>query len=188
MSNFKIVDTPLPDVKVIETRQFADDRGFFSETWSELALADLELTGRFVQDNQSLSMSAGTLRGVHFQTPPYAQTKLVRVITGRVWDVAVDLRRSSPTFKQWFGVELSAENGLQLWVPAGFGHGFLTLVPNTIVAYKVSAPYAPAHDAGVFWQDRDLDIGWPRAGDRTEPVLSVKDQALPRLSSAPLFD
>lgn len=186
MSNFTITPTPIPDVKIIQPRKFADDRGFFVETWSHPALLAGGVDIDFVQDNQSLSLATGTIRGLHFQRPPFAQDKLVRVVRGRVWDVAVDLRRSSPTFKQWFGLELSAENQTQLLVPIGFAHGFLTLEPDTEVIYKVSAPYSGQHDDGVAWDDADLAVQWPLPA--SHPVLSAKDQALPRLADANTFD
>lgn len=186
MTNFTITPSPIPDVKIIQPRKFEDDRGFFVETWSAPALLDGGVDIGFVQDNHSLSIATGTLRGVHFQRPPFAQDKLVRVVRGRVWDVAVDLRRSSPTFKRWFGLELSAENQTQLLVPKGFGHGFLTLEPDSEVIYKVSAPYSGQHDTGVIWDDEELAIEWPLPVAR--PVLSAKDQALPRLTDATTFD
>lgn len=186
MSNFTITPSPIPDVKIIQPRKFEDDRGFFVETHSQPALLEAGIDITFVQDNQSLSTSAGTLRGVHFQRRPFAQDKLVRVIRGRIWDVAVDLRRRSPTFAKWFGLELSAENQTQLLVPIGFGHGFLTLEHNTEVIYKVSAPYSGQHDTGVAWDDEDLAIEWPLTVAR--PVLSTKDRGLPRLADATTFD
>ena len=176
----------MPEVKIIEPRRFGDDRGYFAETYSRPALAALGFGAEFIQDNESLSARTGTLRGLHYQTPPFAQDKLVRVVQGRVWDVAVDIRRGSPTFRQWFGLELSAQNGLQLLVPAGFAHGFLTLEPDTIVAYKVTAPYSGANDAGIAWDDPELQVAWPLPIH--DPVLSEKDGRLPRLSNALLFD
>lgn len=186
MTNFAISSSPIPEVKIIQPRKFEDDRGFFVETYSRPALALGGIEIEFIQDNQSLSLATGTLRGLHFQRPPFAQDKLVRVIRGRIWDVAVDLRRSSPTFRQWFGLELSAENQTQLLVPVGFAHGFLTLEPDTEVIYKVSAPYSRDHDVGVAWDDPDLAVAWPLPVSR--PVLSAKDSALPRLSDASTFD
>lgn len=188
MSNFSVVATPLEGVKLVQGRRFSDDRGYFSETWSSHALRDLGVAETFVQDNQSLSTRPGTLRGLHFQTPPFEQAKLVRVVAGRIWDVAVDLKRSSPTFGRWFGIELSADNDRQLLVPAGFGHGFLTLEPRTIVAYKVSSPYSAAHDAGVAWNDPDLSVDWPLPSGLGTPWLSTKDQALPPVQAAFTFD
>jgi len=133
----------------------------------------------FVQDNHSLSAQTGTLRGLHFQTPPHAQAKLVRCGRGRLYDVAVDIRRGSPAYGRWVGVELSFKNGKQLLVPAGFAHGFVTLEPNTEIVYKCSDYYAPDCDAGIAWDDRDLEIEWPLSG---MPVLSGKDAAALRLA------
>ena len=186
MLKFRIDASPIPEVKVIEPLRFEDDRGYFAETYSRPALAALGFEPEFIQDNESLSVRTGTLRGLHYQTPPFAQAKLVRVVQGRVWDVAVDIRRGSPTFRQWFGIELSAWKGLQLLVPVGFAHGFLTLEPDTIVVYKVTAPYSGANDAGIAWDDAELKVAWPLPINY--PVLSEKDARLPRLSNALLFD
>jgi len=186
MTNFRITPSSLPDVKIIQPRKLEDERGFFVETYSRSALTEGGIDIEFIQDNQSLSMATGTLRGLHFQRVPFAQDKLVRVVRGRIWDVAVDLRRRSATFGQWFGLELSAENQTQLLVPAGFAHGFLTLEPDTEVIYKVSAPYSRDHDAGVTWNDPDLAVAWPLL--RVDPILSAKDHALPRLANAMTFD
>lgn len=186
MANFTVTASPLPDVKIIQTRKFEDNRGFFVETYSQPALLGAGIDITFVQDNQSFSSEVGTLRGLHFQRPPFAQDKLVRVVRGRIWDVAVDIRRSSPTFGQWFGLELSAENQTQLLVPIGFAHGFLTLEPDTEVIYKVSAPYSGAHDAGIMWNDPDVGVSWPMPADG--PVLSDKDRKLPLLSDTTTFD
>jgi dTDP-4-dehydrorhamnose 3,5-epimerase len=163
-------------------RRFEDDRGWFCETYSERCLANFEITTRFVQDNHSLSHSAQTLRGLHFQRPPHAQAKLVRCTRGRIFDVAVDIRRGSPTFGRWVAAELSAEGGEQLFVPEGFLHGFLTLSPGTEVIYKVSDFYAPEYDGGVRWDDPSLNIDWPLPQGMT-PFLSPKDAALPAFSS-----
>jgi dTDP-4-dehydrorhamnose 3,5-epimerase len=172
--------TPLaiPDVRIVRPRKFGDHRGFFSETWSRKSFAEAGIDIDFVQDNHSLSAATGTLRGLHFQSPPFAQDKLVRVVKGRILDVAVDLRKSSPTFGKWVAAELSAEGWQQILVPTGFAHGFVTLEPDTEVIYKVSAPYSPADDHGVAWNDPDLAIDWPAA---SPPILSEKDRALPRL-------
>ncbi|WP_417230637.1 dTDP-4-dehydrorhamnose 3,5-epimerase [Brevundimonas sp.] len=186
MSKFHATISPIPEVKIIEPRRFEDDRGYFAETYNREALATLGFDVDFIQDNESLSRRTGTLRGLHYQTPPLAQAKLVRVVQGRVWDVAVDLRRRSPTFRKWFGLELSARNGLQLLVPVGFAHGFLTLEPDTVVAYKVTAPYSSTNDAGIAWDDAELQVAWPLPIDY--PVLSDKDGHLPCLSDAVLFD
>jgi dTDP-4-dehydrorhamnose 3,5-epimerase len=171
--------TGLPDVKIVTPRKHGDMRGFFSEVYkqSEWSVACADCT--FVQDNHSLSASVGTLRGLHFQLPPFAQDKLVRVIRGRIFDVAVDIRRSSPTFGRYVAVELSAENWLQFFVPIGFAHGFVTLEPDTEVLYKVSAYYSAAHDRGLAFDDPDLGIAWPILPNRA--TLSEKDRCWPRL-------
>lgn len=175
--------TALPDVILVTPKKFGDARGFFSEVYNAgtWRAAGHDLT--FVQDNHSLSAPVGTLRGLHFQLPPFAQDKLVRVVRGRILDVAVDIRRSSPTFGRHVAVELSAENWKQLLVPAGFAHGFVTLEPDTEVLYKVTALYSQPHDRGLAWDDPDLDIPWPLppAG----PVLSGKDTQWPRLRDLP---
>jgi dTDP-4-dehydrorhamnose 3,5-epimerase len=170
--------TEIAGLRLVEPKKFGDHRGFFSETYSRARMADLGFAGEFVQDNHALSGAAGTLRGLHFQSPPFAQDKLVRVVRGAVLDVAVDLRRGSPTFGEHAAVELSVENWRQLLVPAGFAHGYLTLQPMTEVIYKVTAPYAPEHDHGILWSDPELGIDWGTA----DPVLSDKDRALPRLA------
>jgi len=178
----QIEDTALPGVKVITPQRFGDHRGFFAETWSRPKLAEAGIDLDFVQDNHSLSATPGTLRGLHFQAPPHAQDKLVRCGRGALWDVAVDIRRGSPTFGQWFGTELSAENGRQLLVPAGFAHGFVTLRPETEIVYKCSDIYAPQTEGAVLWSDPDLAIDWPLEG--RAPVLSGKDAAAPRLADS----
>ena len=168
-----------PD-QLIQPRRFGDARGWFTEVYSEAAFAARGITSRFVQDNHSLSAPAFTLRGLHFQTPPFGQDKLVRCIRGRIFDVAVDVRKDSPTFGRWVGAELSAENGHQLLVPIGFAHGFLTLEPDCEVSYKCSNVYAPDHDGGMRWDDPAIAIEWPIPAG-TAPVLSPKDTALPFL-------
>ena len=167
----------IPDVKVLISRKFDDRRGFFSEVYSRRALADAGIDTDFVQDNHSLSARKGTVRGLHFQTPPHAQDKLVRVVRGAVFDVAVDLRRSSPTYGRHVSVVLSAEAWNQILVPVGFAHGFMTLEPDTEVVYKVSDYYAPDHDTGLLWNDPALDIRWPIP--ENEAVLSDKDRRQP---------
>lgn len=167
-------------VKLIRPRRFGDDRGWFSETYHSDKYRALGVGVAFVQDNHSLSRAPWVLRGLHFQAPPRAQDKLVRCLKGRIWDVAVDVRRGSPTIGRWVAAELSEENGCQLFVPVGFAHAFLTLTPDTEVAYKVSAPYAPECDGGLIWNDPALDIAWPLAGNA--PVLSDKDARLPGLA------
>jgi len=167
-------------VVLIKPRRFGDDRGWFTENYNARAFADLGIGVTFVQDNHSYSKPAGTLRGLHFQTPPHGQDKLVRCIRGRIWDVAVDVRRGSPTYGHWAAAELSAENGHQLFVPIGFLHGFLTLEPDCEVTYKVTDFYSPECDGGISWSDPDLALPWPLPG--AEPVLSGKDAKLPTLA------
>jgi dTDP-4-dehydrorhamnose 3,5-epimerase len=167
-------------VKLIKPRRFGDDRGWFSETYHGEKYVRLGVDVRFCQDNHSLSRETWVLRGLHFQTPPHGQDKLVRCVRGRIWDVAVDLRKGSPTYGQWVAAELTAENGHQLFVPVGFAHGFLTLQPDTEVEYKVSDYYAPECDGGVIWNDPTLNVPWPLAG--AAPVLSDKDGRLPSLA------
>ncbi|GGK55313.1 dTDP-4-dehydrorhamnose 3,5-epimerase [Salinarimonas ramus] len=178
-------ETGLSGVLIVTPKRHGDARGFFSETWKRSAFREAGLAIDFVQDNHSLSAEAGTLRGLHFQSAPFAQTKLVRVPRGRVLDVAVDLRRSSPTYGRHVAVELSAANWRQLLVPVGFAHGFVTLEPDTEVVYKVDAEYAPAHDHGLAFDDPDLRIDWPFPADRL--VLSDKDRRHPRLRDLPAY-
>jgi dTDP-4-dehydrorhamnose 3,5-epimerase len=167
-------------------RKFGDDRGFFSETYSAQSLAALGILLTFVQDNHSLSTAAGVLRGLHYQLPPKAQDKLVRVVRGRIFDVAVDIRKGSPTFGKWVGLELSAEKWNQILVPAGFAHGFLTLEANTEVLYKVTDYYSPSHDRSIRFDDPNIGIEWPVETSRLQ--LSAKDQAAPLLADAETFD
>lgn len=171
---------PLSGLLLIDAKKFADERGFFSETYSARDLAAAGFGRDFVQDNHSLSVKAGTVRGLHFQAPPDAQDKLVRVIRGSILDVAVDLRKSSPTFGAHVAVELSERNWKQLLVPKGFAHGFCTLEPNTEVIYKVSALYAPQSDRGILWNDPALGIAWPAFAGAE---LSAKDAKLPPLAA-----
>ncbi|MEZ2406107.1 dTDP-4-dehydrorhamnose 3,5-epimerase [Bosea sp. RCC_152_1] len=175
-----VEETAIPAVKIVTPKKFGDHRGFFSETWSRKAFADAGLDLDFVQDNQSLSAPVGTLRGLHFQSPPFAQDKLVRVTRGRILDVAVDIRTSSPSFGRHVAVELSAENWRQLLVPVGFAHGFVTLEPDTEVLYKVTAPYAPDNDHGLAFDDPALGIDWRLP--LSELTLSDKDRKHPRLA------
>lgn len=167
---------------LITTKRFSDNRGWFSETWNKNRFQQIGVAADFVQDNQSCSLTAGTIRGLHFQRPPHAQAKLVRCIRGKIFDVVVDLRTDSPTFGKWEGVELSAVQGNQLYVPAGYAHGFLTLEPDCEVAYKVDAFYAPEADGGILWNDPDFSIEWPLG--ELQPILSDKDTALPTLKKA----
>lgn len=171
--------SPSP-VQLVETRRFGDARGWFAETYNADAFAALGITTTFVQDNHSLSAAAFTLRGLHFQRPPHDQDKLVRCVRGRIFDVAVDIRRGSPTFGHWVGAELSAENGRQLFIPVGFAHGFVTLEPDCEVTYKCSALYAPEHDGGIRWDS--AGVAWPIPAGTT-PALSVKDRHQPPLAA-----
>ena len=168
-------------VQLIRPKRFSDDRGWFSETWRKDRLAGQGIDSSFCQDNHSLSRPVGTLRGLHFQAPPHAQSKLVRCVAGSIWDVAVDLRAGSPTYGDWVGSTLSAENGDQLFIPVGFGHGFITLEPDSEVIYKVDDYYAPDCDGGIAWDDPDLALEWPLPDGG--PILSDKDRLLPRLKS-----
>jgi dTDP-4-dehydrorhamnose 3,5-epimerase len=168
---------------LVSARRFGDHRGFFLESYSQRDFAALGLADVFVQDNHSLSAVAGTVRGLHFQLPPRAQAKLVRVLRGAILDVAVDIRRASPSYGQHVAVELSAENALQLYVPVGFAHGFCTLQPDTEVAYKVTDTYAPDCDRGIAWNDPDLALPWPF--DAAAVQLSDKDRRAPRLRDLP---
>jgi dTDP-4-dehydrorhamnose 3,5-epimerase len=163
-------------VKLIKPQRFQDSRGYFSETFKVQRLEDAGINIAFVQDNESMSRDIHTLRGLHYQRPPFAQSKLVRVITGRVLDVVIDARANSETFGQWLSVELTAERGEQIFVPQGCLHGFLTLEPDTIVSYKVDAYYNAPSDGGVRWNDPDLAIDWGLAPSIT-PILSAKDEA-----------
>ena len=164
----------------LRPKRFADDRGFFSETWNQARFAEAGITTDFVQDNHSLSVEAGTLRGLHFQATPSAQAKLVRVTRGSAFDVAVDLRPKSRTYRQWAGVTLSATEWNQLLIPIGFAHGFLTLEPNTEVQYKASAPYNPTADRAIRFDDPALAIDWPIAANQL--ILSDRDRAAPLLA------
>ena len=172
----QVYDTSLGEIKLITPHRFGDDRGWFSESWNARAFRDAGIAIEWVQDNHSFSAEKGTLRGLHYQTPPFAQDKLVRCTRGAIWDVAVDFRKDSPTYLEHFGIELSADNGAQLLVPAGFLHGFVTLEAQCEVQYKCSAPYAPDCDAAIRWDDPALGIDWPLDG---APVLSAKDAAAP---------
>lgn len=181
----EIVSTAIPDVKLLTPKKFGDHRGFFSETFNNKAMIEAGLNLNFIQDNHSLSVEKGVMRGLHYQLPPFTQDKLVRVVRGSVFDVAVDIRRSSPTFGKHVGVILSAENWKQIFVPKGFAHGFITLEPNTEVVYKVTDYYAPKHDRGILWNDPALGIDWPIK----DAILSDKDTKQPLLAAASeLFD
>lgn len=166
------------NVKLIKPNRHEDIRGFFVETYNRNFFNKLEIDVEFVQDNHSLSRKKGTLRGLHFQAPPNAQAKLVRCVSGAVFDVVVDIRRGSPTYGKWEGYELTASNGYQLYVPIGFAHGFVTLEPNSEIVYKCSEYYAPETEGSVLWNDPIIGIEWPTGAD---PILSNKD------ASASLF-
>jgi dTDP-4-dehydrorhamnose 3,5-epimerase len=174
-------ETTLPGVLILTPRRFSDDRGFFSETWNSRNLAGHGIETAFVQDNHSYSKYVNTVRGLHYQTRPHAQTKLVRVVRGSVLDVAVDLRLGSPNYGQWVAVELSADNGRQLYIPSGFLHGFVTRQDDTEVVYKCSDFYAPECDGAVAFDDPDLNIAW--GVSRDQAVLSQKDALAPKLAS-----
>lgn len=173
----------IPDIVEVRPKRIGDERGYFVEAYKAGALAAEGIDVAFVQDNMSLSRKRGVVRGLHFQTEPAAQAKLVSVLRGSVYDVAVDIRRGSPTFGRHVAVTLSAALGNQLFVPAGFAHGFCTLEPDTEVFYKVSHPYSPAHDRAILWNDPALAIDWPIAPSEVE--LSAKDRSAPRLADVP---
>jgi dTDP-4-dehydrorhamnose 3,5-epimerase len=176
---FEFKNTPLAGVKIIQPRVFGDARGFFMETYKKTEFSSAGIIEEFTQDNHSFS-SKGVLRGIHFQIVPHAQGKLVRVIKGAVWDVAVDLRPDSLTYKQWYGIELNEENNTMFYIRPGFGHGFLTLRDNTHFLYKCTEEYAPEADAGVCWDDPDLAVRWPLEPGQV-PLVSDKDEQLPYL-------
>ena len=174
----KVTATVLPDVLLIEPARFGDNRGFFSESWNKERMAEHGISVDFVQDNHSLSSAAGTVRGLHFQAPPNAQAKLVRCGRGLLFDVAVDIRKGSPTYGQWVGEELSFENGKQLFIPEGFAHGFITRTPDTEIIYKCNAYYAPESDGAILWDSCGIDWGF-----NGTPELSAKDANAPSFAS-----
>lgn len=169
--------TSIPDVKIVRPKRFGDTRGYFSETYNEREFAKAGIDIKFIQDNESLSRNPGTIRGLHYQAPDYAQTKLVRALSGALFDVAVDIRAGSPTYGKYVSVTLSSENGIQLLIPKGFAHGFCTLEPDTRIFYKVDAYYSAEHDAGLIWNDPALNIPWPDAVQNV--TISDKDKLLP---------
>jgi dTDP-4-dehydrorhamnose 3,5-epimerase len=181
----KVTPLAIPAVLLVEPSRFQDPRGFFSETWSQERFAAHGVGPAFVQDNHSLSVPQGVVRGLHLQIDPNPQGKLVRVVRGAIWDVAVDVRHGSPTFGRHVAAVLSAANWAQLWVPAGFLHGFCTVEPETEVIYKVTAPYDRAAERGVAWDDPALGIPWPV--DQAAALLSDKDRVLPRLADCPVW-
>ena len=175
---FEFIKTEIPEVVIVKPKVFGDERGFFMETYKKSDFERAGIDTDFVQDNHSKSIK-GVLRGLHFQVQPKAQGKLVRCIRGKIFDVAVDIRKGSPTFGKWVGVELSEENKLMLWIPKGFAHGFLTLSEEAEIIYKVSgSEYSPVHDRSIRWNDPDIGISWPLEG---EPILSEKDRTAPFL-------
>lgn len=176
----RVVETAIPDVKIISPIRLRDERGWFEEIYRQDFLAAAGICDVFVQDNASFSISRGTVRGLHFQAPPSAQAKLVRVLVGSVMDVAVDLRLSSPTYGRHVSVIVDAELGRQVYIPAGFAHGFCTLEPNTLLFYKVSSPYDGKCDRALAWNDPALGIEWPISA--SDAVLSAKDRAAPKLT------
>ncbi|WP_339788633.1 dTDP-4-dehydrorhamnose 3,5-epimerase [Paenibacillus sp. FSL R7-0313] len=181
----KVTALKLEGAKILEPKVHGDHRGFFMESYNDQIMKDNGVNYSFIQDNQSLSVETGVIRGLHYQLNPKAQTKLIRVLSGVIYDVIVDVRKSSPTFGQWVGVILSEHNQRQLLVPKGFAHGFCTLVPNTQVLYKVDEYYSPENDRGILWNDPSLGIDWPTSN----PILSDKDQRHPLLADAELnFD
>ncbi|WP_011582079.1 MULTISPECIES: dTDP-4-dehydrorhamnose 3,5-epimerase [Chelativorans] len=177
MPEFRTME--LEGVQEILPEKFSDERGFFSETYNAKAFAEAGIAVEFVQDNHSLSSVPGTVRGLHFQKPPFAQDKLVRVVRGAILDVAVDIRAGSPTFGRWVGVELSSRKWNQLFIPKGYAHGFMTLEPDTEVVYKVSAFYSREHDQAIRFDDPAIGIAWPK---EIKPLLSGKDRAAPDLA------
>ncbi|MBI1187454.1 MAG: dTDP-4-dehydrorhamnose 3,5-epimerase [Alphaproteobacteria bacterium] len=179
MAALEIIRTALNGVVIAKPRRFADARGYFRETYNRAVFQEAGVDRDFMQDNHAYSAAAGTVRGLHFQAPPFAQAKLVSVIRGAILDVAVDLRRDSATFLRHEAAQLSAESGTLIFIPEGFAHGYVTLEPDTEVVYKVNAPYAPTSERGIIWNDRDLAIKWPVA--QASAILSDKDRALPAL-------
>jgi dTDP-4-dehydrorhamnose 3,5-epimerase len=178
-----VIKTDIPGLYIIEPKVFQDDRGYFFESYQEEKLSQQGITTRFVQDNQSKS-SYGVIRGLHYQLEPYAQTKLIRVLDGRIYDVAVDVRKGSPTFGKWFGLEISSENKKQLYVPKGFAHGFSVLSETAVVFYKCDSLYHPAAEGGIVYNDPSLGIDWKV--EQGKDLLSAKDKVLPLLKNANL--
>ena len=173
----KIAETEISEIKIITPKKFGDHRGFFSETYNEKALTEKGIDFRFVQDNHSFTGPKGTIRGLHFQAPPFAQDKLVRVIKGSIFDVAVDLRKSSPTYGEWESVELTQDNKWMYWIPPGFAHGFVTLEDNTVFFYKCTNVYNKSSEGSILWNDPELNIDWRI----DNPTLSEKDKVGPTL-------
>lgn len=183
--SLEIRPLPLDGLLEIRPRKFGDDRGFFSETWNAQKLADLGIHLQFMQDNHSYSAARGIVRGLHYQLSPYAQDKLIRVVRGAIFDVAVDVRKGSPTFGKWCGIRISAADWNQLLMPKGFAHGYLTLEPETEVIYKVTNPYSPSHERTIRYDDEDIGIEWPLPASQVQ--LSEKDRSAPPLARAEPF-
>jgi dTDP-4-dehydrorhamnose 3,5-epimerase len=181
----EVIETTIPEVKLIRPRRHGDERGFFSEVYSRRAWSQVGLQLEFIQDNQSLSRPRGVVRGLHFQVPPFAQTKLMRVVHGKILDVAVDIRHGSPTFGRFVAAVLSADQWNQMLIPKGFAHGFCTLEPDTEVLYKVDTFYEASRDRGLLWNDPEVGIEWPVEGDSA--ILSERDRHHPRLSELPPY-
>lgn len=176
----QVINLELPGVKLIIPTYFEDYRGYYCETYSKRTLSEAGINQTFVQDNHSMSLKKGTLRGIHFQNNPIPQIKLVRCTRGKVKDVVVDLRKDSPTFKRWLAVELSAENRKQIWIPSGFGHAFLTLEDNCEVQYKVTGLYEPSLDRAIAWNDPEIAVDWTIS----DPIISAKDNNAPKLADS----
>lgn len=181
----EVETTDLDGVLILSPKRYQDDRGFFSEVYNKQALKEVGIEDDFVQDNHSLSRPKGTVRGMHFQIPPHAIAKLVRVTSGAILDVAVDIRKGSPTYGEYVTVELSSDNWKQIYVPIGFAHGFCTLEPDTEVAYKVTDYWSPDIDRGLAWDDPDIGINWPVTADQA--ILSDKDRSQPKMADLPVF-
>ncbi|MFS1512895.1 dTDP-4-dehydrorhamnose 3,5-epimerase [Chengkuizengella sp. SCS-71B] len=171
------INTQLPDVFIVEPQSFVDHRGYFMESYQKDKFVEAGLSSDFIQDNHSFSKEAGVIRGLHYQLNPKSQTKLIRVVTGVILDIVVDIRKGSPTFSQWLGVILSEYNNRQLYIPKGFAHGFCTLTTNTTILYKVDEPFSSEDDRGIAWNDPDIGIEWPVS----KPILSTRDEKHPLL-------
>ena len=176
---FRVERLAIPEVVLVEPEPIGDERGFFMETYKHSEFAEFDMSSPFVQDNHSRSIR-GVLRGLHYQNPPWAQAKLVRVVVGEIFDVAVDIRKGSPTYGRWVAMDLSAENKRMLYIPEGFAHGFCALSDVAEVVYKVTAEYSPQHEAGVLWNDPEIGIDWPVK----HPLVSPKDAQFPVLRNA----
>lgn len=181
-----VIATDIPEVHILTTTWFEDSRGALSEVFNRSAWIEAGFAVDYPQETHVISRQAATLRGLHFQRPPMAQAKVVRVIHGAVWDVVVDIRTGSPTYGKWVGVELSSANRRQLLVPVGFAHGYVTLEPHTEMVYKLSETYSPEHEAGIAWDDPNLGISWPLPSG-TLPIMAERDQNFPRLANLPPY-